>query len=88
MSEVSCLGCAQRDDLIEALQKRIEEYRRNGGGEPVAHWGGRYIWQLEDRDDLLVAWNVTNEDPAVVESRMLDHFVGRYGVLPFANLRR
>ena len=70
------------------LQKRIDEYRRIGAGQPVGHWGGRYIWQLEDRDALLVAWNVTEEDPAVVESRMLAHFVERYGVLPFANLRR
>ena len=70
------------------LQKRIDEYRRNGAGAPVGHWAGRYVWQLEDRDDLLVAWNVTAEDPAAVESRMLDHFVERYRALPFANLRR
>ena len=35
-----------------------------------------------------MAWNVTDEDAAVVESRMLGDFVERYGVLPFANLRR
>jgi hypothetical protein len=70
------------------LQKRVEEYRRSGAGEPVAHWSGRYIWQLADRDDLLVAWNVTDEDAATVESRMLEHFKERYGVLPFANVRR
>ena len=70
------------------LQKRLEEYRRHGAGEPVAHWGGRYVWQLEDRDELLVAWNPTDEDAAAVESRMLGDFVDRYGVLPFANLRR
>jgi transposase len=28
MSEVSCPGCAQRDALIEALQKRVEELER------------------------------------------------------------
>ncbi|GAA4742345.1 hypothetical protein GCM10025783_12150 [Amnibacterium soli] len=70
------------------LQKRLEEYRRHGAGEPVAHWGGRYVWQLEDCDELLVAWNPTDEDAAAVESRMLGDFVDRYGVLPFANLRR
>lgn len=70
------------------LRKRIDEYRRIGAGQPVGHWGGRYIWQLEDHDDLLVAWNATDEDAAAVESRMLNHFAERYGVLPFANLRR
>jgi hypothetical protein len=70
------------------LQKRVDEYRRHGAGEAVNHMSGRYIWQLEDHDRLLVAWNATDEDPAAVESRMLDHFVERYGVLPFANIRR
>ena len=70
------------------LQKRIDEYRRHGAGEPVGHWGGRFIWQLEDRDDLLVAWNPVEEDASAVESRMLGDFKERYGALPFANLRR
>lgn len=70
------------------LRKRVDEYRRHGAGEPVAHSGGRTVWQLEDRDELLVAWNATDEDPAVVESRMIGDFVDRYGVPPFANLRR
>ncbi|MGN6743557.1 MAG: hypothetical protein ACTHJL_09710 [Amnibacterium sp.] len=70
------------------LQKRLDEYRRFGAGEPIGHWGGRYVWQLEDRDRLLVAWNATHEDAATVESRMLGDFVDRYGRLPFANLRR
>jgi hypothetical protein len=70
------------------LQKRLDEYRRFGAGEPVNHVGGRYVWQLADADDLLVAWNATHEDAATVESRMLRDFVERYGVLPFGNLRR
>jgi hypothetical protein len=70
------------------LAKRLDEYRRFGAGEPVGHWGGRAVWQLADRAALLVAWNVTEEDPAVVEARMLGDFRERYGVLPFANLRR
>lgn len=70
------------------LKKRLEELRRFGAGEPVRHWGGRYMWQLADKDELLVAWNATEEDATAVESRMLRDFIDRYSALPFANLRR
>lgn len=70
------------------LRRRLDEFRRFGAGEPVGHWGGRYVWQLAGRDDLLVAWNATDEDASVVHSRMLRDFVAHYGALPFANLRR
>ena len=62
--------------------------RDHGQGKPVGHWGGRYIWQLSDSDELLVAWKVTNDAPELVENEMLAAFVDRYDQLPFANLRR
>jgi len=74
--------------IRRGLRKRLEEYRRYGEGEPVGHQGGRYVWQLEDSSDLLVAWRETpGEDPAHVETEMLVEFRDRTGSLPFANLR-
>lgn len=67
------------------LRRRVDELARFGRGEPVGHWGGRYLWQLSDHDDLLVAWQQT-ADFAFREAALLDEFRAAHGALPFANL--
>ena len=73
------------DDLFT----RLNAYARFGAGEPVAHWGGRLIWQLRDADDLLVAWHalITNTPARDLEKLLLAHFACHHtGRRPLANL--
>jgi hypothetical protein len=70
------------------LQRRLMQYARFGAGEPVGHWGGRYIWQLEDSAELLVAWKrcVEGQTAAELEREIIGQFKEPYDCLPFANI--
>ena len=59
---------------------------RFGCGEEVSHYGGRYIWQIKDSDNLLVFWK-KSDNPERDESNMLRDFKTEYKELPFANLK-
>jgi hypothetical protein len=69
------------------LSRRLHQYRDFGLGKPVAHWGGRYIWQLADARQLLVCWKPTLTDLRDDEKALLARFRDGYGRLPFANLQ-
>ncbi len=74
---------------VEALRKRLDEYARFGAGENIGHQGGRFIWQLADSAELLVAWHeiTWGEKPRCYEKRLLRHFGELHGGRrPFANL--
>lgn len=68
------------------LRRRISQLSRYGLGNPVGHWGGRYLWQLDDCADLTIAWR-RDDEPTQAEAALLSRFVARHGRLPFANLR-
>lgn len=70
------------------LQKRLGQLLRFGTGANIGHWGGRYLWQLADAEELLIAWKETPlKDPREEEILMLTEYVNRFGQLPFANLK-
>ena len=70
-----------------SLRARLRQYRDFGNGKPVGHWGGRYIWQLADAAELLVAWKPTAGEPRTIEAEMIAAFVQQFGKRPFANLK-
>ena len=73
----------------DVANRRLKQFARFGAGEPVGHWGGRYIWQLADSGDLLVGWHAISwgEEAREYEKRLLAHFASSHdGARPFANL--
>ena len=70
------------------LKKRIGELIQFGQGARVGHWGGRFIWQLAQADELLICWNETvDDDPKQFKKELIEAFKLTYGGRrPFANL--
>jgi hypothetical protein len=67
---------------------RVRAFVRFGAGEPVGHWGGRFVWQLTRSDRLLFFWKPLKHcDPIEVESKLIAAFVAAFGKRPFANLK-
>jgi len=81
------IGKAGGSTLKATLFSRIKQYIDFGKGKNVGHKGGRFIWQLTDSDDLMIAWRpLTTEEPSDVETELISEFRQKYGNRPFANL--
>jgi hypothetical protein len=83
------IGKAGREGSKATLRSRLKQYMEFGKGRDVGHWGGRYIWQIQDSDDFLIAWKpLTNEEPDTIESALIEEFRNKFGKRPFANLAK
>ena len=73
----------------DSLRTRISAYLKFGDGKPIGHWGGRYIWQLANSQELLVGWKAlpTEGGTGALETQYLRQFYQEHGKLPFANLK-
>ena len=70
------------------LKARIKQYLAFGRGIRAAHRGGRYVWQIEGAQRLMICWKPTPEkDSREVERVLIGAFKQVYGKLPFANLQ-
>jgi len=88
-AEVLYIGKAGGKKIKTKLEHRLKQYMRFGSNKKVSHWGGRYIWQLNNSDDLIVIWKTTlGDEPHSVESQLIKEFKDQFGKLPFANLRK
>ena len=88
-AQVVYIGKAGGANSSATLQKRLGQYLRFGQGANIGHWGGRYIWQLSDSQDLVICWKtLTDNEPREVEHQMIADFKTAHGgKRPFANLR-
>jgi hypothetical protein len=81
-------GSQYREGKARAAPKRLRAYHSFGSGKSGRHSGGRYIWQLADAWECLVAWREEPIDivPRDVEEAMIADFREEFGKRPFANI--
>ncbi len=70
-----------------SLKSRLMQYMKFGQGKNIGHYGGRYIWQLKNSQELVVCWKPLDVDPRLFERNLIEEFVSVFGERPFANLR-
>jgi hypothetical protein len=83
------IGKAGDEHSHATLRSRLRQYLQFGAGKSRSHKGGRYIWQLENAEDLLFCWKpLPSGNPQKEETALLAAFKCQYeGRLPFANLK-
>lgn len=83
------IGKAGGQKHSATLRTRLRAYLEFGAGKAVGHWGGRYIWQIPNAENLIICWRpLVSDEPKEVEHKMLTEFEQQHERLPFANLQR
>ena len=85
-SNIMYIGKAKKTTCSD-LRKRVWAMLRFGTGHKSSHRGGRYVWQLEDAEQLLIAWKEIDGDAEAYEKSILIAYKAKHGKYPFANLR-
>jgi hypothetical protein len=81
------IGKAGGANSSSNLRKRIKQYLQFGEGKPVGHYGGRFIWQISNSDQLVFCWmSILDREPRDVEMELINSFNLKFGKFPFANL--
>jgi len=86
-TKVIYIGKGGEKGKESTLHSRLSDFLDFGQGKKVGHWGGRYIYQIEEPKDLVVCWKNTNGiEPEDVESNLITKFISTHCKLPFGNL--
>lgn len=68
------------------LRERIRQFIKFGKDKAYPHWGGRYVWQVADSQNFVIAFKSMDEkNPVIFERELLNKFKIVHGKLPFAN---
>ncbi|MBF6612772.1 MAG: hypothetical protein IVW55_06540 [Chloroflexi bacterium] len=73
----------------KGLYQRMRQFIRFGQGHVIGHRGGHYVWQVEQSQDFVIAWKLTEPTQTArdLELELFREFESVYGS-PFANLTR
>lgn len=87
-AQVVYIGKAGGSKVKATLRSRLGQYLSFGQTKDVGHYGGRYIWQIKNHENLIFCWKETPEDePVEVERSLINQFKKQFGKIPFANLK-
>ncbi len=90
-TSILCIGSAGSDFEKTTLNSKIKKYLNFGTGKASGHFfWGRYVWQIENASELLIAWKPlpTKEDCELEKTKLNNEFIKKYLKSPFATEER